>query len=712
MIEVKRPELLNASLGVVSMLHPTKGTLKLSMDDVSEATLTLEDKAESIAMHQWVKIYNQLGFVGYFRRTSRGRNIGNENSYTLKHGIDILQDSIWDAETDFTGTKTEFITAILNKQTSLINGVKPWVLGSCADTSSVTKEIKYDNLMELLKGVVDEGGGYYLSYNQSVWPWQVSLVAKPSNVESEFRLERNMERCQIKDNDAELCTRLILNINKMVKDNDLSIPNLDIDQNASIYRTYNNTTAQANYGIIVKTADIDVTQDTFPSGPFPEADAFAADFLARRAEPMLQVEIDGLTLKGITGSDWDESKIATQVRVALPDYATAIAERCVTVTYPDLFANPERVTVSLANALPTFTRSMSKTQTTVTQQSKTSRSSARQAKSFDQHFKLTDDSGNVLQQAGMHLDANGLLVYADDNVNMVGARFNVQADKIGMVVGTNSQGNYIKAGEIALSINATTGQSLALINADHINISATSTVHTLAGEVEVDSSGNFIIKNGAGLRVRKTVSGHDAEFGIYDENNLTAGVVATIVNGQTSTHILGSSIYIGNNTTVATWISGKTYLDDVTANYISGKIATLSNVNVKQLTLTNNGYISLPIDGGQINVTGANCYDTIKNLRIRYNENTDTYTLQKVIWGTNAWSDVGSFERGGGGDVDDIELYANGQSDIVLSQSEPQGVELSKLVAKILTAIDYGYWVQFPATLKNVGGTKYYKMKF
>ena len=163
MIEVKRPELLNASLGVVSMLHPTKGTLKLSMDDVSEATLTLEDKAEAIAMHQWVKLYNQLGFVGYFRRTSRGRNIGNENSYTLKHGIDILQDSVWDDETTFEGTKTEFLTALLNKQTSLINGVKPWVLGSCADTSSVTKDINYDNLMDLFRGAAEEGGGYYFT---------------------------------------------------------------------------------------------------------------------------------------------------------------------------------------------------------------------------------------------------------------------------------------------------------------------------------------------------------------------------------------------------------------------------------------------------------------------------------------------------------------------------------------------------------------------
>ena len=39
-----------------------------------------------------------------------------------------------------------------------------------------------------------------------------------------------------------------------------------------------------------------------------------------------------------------------------------------------------------------------------------------------------------------------------------------------MVVGTNSGGNYIKAGEIALAINQSTGQSEALINADKIVI--------------------------------------------------------------------------------------------------------------------------------------------------------------------------------------------------------------------------------------------------
>lgn len=506
MTEVKRPILLGVDeygnqLADQTMLHPAKGTLKLQMEDVSECTLTLEDKAESIGMHRWVKIWNTLGFVGFFRRTSKGRNIGTDNSYTLRHGIDILQDSIWDAEETFAGTKTQFLTAILNKQTQLIQGPgdssprKPWVLGSCADSGNVKKDIKYDNLMDLFEGCVEQGGGYYFTYNMNVWPWQVSLVAKPDTVASEFRLDRNMEKCQIKDNDSELCTRLVLSVNKMVKDDTLSgetADGSDVNQNATVVRTYNNSTAQSNYGIIVKTADIDVENDTFPNGPFPEADAWAADFMARRAEPMLQVEIDGAVLKGVTGDDWDETKIATKVQVALPDYATAIAERCVTITYPEMYGDKDRITVSLANALPTYTKSMATTQKQVTRNTRSGRASARQAKNFVQHFQITDKTGKVLQQAGMKLDANGMLVYADDNVNMVGARFNVQADKIGMVVGTNQDGNYIKAGEIALEINKE--GSTARINANRIIIGSSGSTTTLNDCMTLESTGIKIKK--------------------------------------------------------------------------------------------------------------------------------------------------------------------------------------------------------------------------
>ena len=670
MIDVKRPELLDASLGVVSMLHPSNGSLKLNMDGPSEATLTLEDKAESIPMHGWVKMYNQLGFVGIFRRISRNRTITSDNTYNLKHGIDILQDSIWDEETTFTGTKTEFLTAILNKQTQLINGVKPWTLGSCADTSTVKKDISYDNLLDLFTGAAEQGGDYYFSYDQSSFPWTVSLVAKPSEVASEFRLNRNIDRCRINDNDSELCTRLILNVNKMVKDTELSSltgDSTDVDQNESVYRTYNNSAAQENYGVIVKTADIDVENDTFPSGPFPEADAWAADFLARRAEPLLQIEIDGYVLKGFTGFDWDESRIATKVRVALPDYATAIEERCVTINYTSLYGDPDKVTVSLANALPTYTSSFTATQETVKSTAKTSRSYGRQAESFDQHFKITNKAGDVLKQAGMHLDANGLLVYADDNEKMVGAKFEVQANKIGMVVGTyDTGGNYIKVAEIATAVN-NAGEGIALINADHVNISATTTAHTLAGEIEYDSQGRLVIKNAGGLYVEKTEQGVTSYFGVWDKGELTGGVMAQQINGQTVTKIRGDRVVLGTNENSTTTINGFLEADTISGTSIlriTKNTYVSENLYAKDVHIGTSGNRALVFDPGHsessvsINRSMANEMNKTTQLRVKVvSDGGDNYKVLYLPIGVSSylpspsyssytgWMDAGSFSK-------------------------------------------------------------------
>lgn len=470
-MSVKLPVLLNGSMQESAILYPTKGVLKINASGVSEAQLTLADKSTSIPMHGWVKLWNQNGFVGIFRRTSRNNNITVDKSVTLRHGIDILNDSVWEAQEDFTGTLTEYLTAILNHQTSLIKGVKPWVLGSCAKTASVAKSINYDNLMDLLQGTVDEGEDYYFSYDQTVWPWQISLVAKPSGVLSEFRLNRNIEKCKISDNDSELCTRLILNVNKTIESAD---PDTQTETK-SVWRVYNNAAGQAAYGIITKTADIDVTQDTLPGGPFPEADAWAAAFFAKRAAPQLQIQIDGLVLKKITGLNWDESRICELCRVALPEYAESIEQRVVTISYPDLYGTPERISVSLANVLPSYTNSLNDLARQTSVLASENRYTERIESSFSKRFAIYDKQGNILRQAGMELDANGALIYSDDRENMVGARFNLQADMVGMVVGTNPTGNhFIKAGEIALSINSQTGQSAVKISANMVDINGSS----------------------------------------------------------------------------------------------------------------------------------------------------------------------------------------------------------------------------------------------
>lgn len=539
-MSVKLPVLLDSSMQESAILYPAKGSLKIKASGVSEAQLTLADKSTTIPMHGWVKIWNQNGFVGVFRRTSRNNNITIDKSVTLRHGIDILNDSIWQAQEDFTGTLSEYLTAILNHQTALINGVKPWVLGSCAKTASVAKSINYNNLMDLLQGAFDEGEDYYFTYDQTVWPWQINLVAKPAGVLSEFRLNRNIERCKISDNDSELCTRLVLNINKTVESTD---PDTQTE-NQSVWRIYNDVAGQAAYGIVTKTADIDVTQDALPGGPFPEADAFAAAFFAKRAAPQLQIQIDGLVLKKITGLNWDESRICELCRVVLPEYAESIEQRVVTISYPDLYGTPERISVSLATVLPSYTNSLNDLARQTSVLSSENRTTERIESTFSKRFTIYDKQGDILRQAGMELDATGALIYADDRPNMVGARFNLQADMVGMVVGTNPDGNhFIKAGEIALSINSQTGQSAVKISGDMVDINASQTL--VINAARIDINGIVTALRSYDVAVSKLTAGSASITGDLTVNgNLN---VATLI----ATAFTTGTFYMGGH--YATW---------------------------------------------------------------------------------------------------------------------------------------------------------------
>ena len=117
------------------------------------------------------------------------------------------------------------------------------------------------------------------------------------------------------------------------------------------------------------------------------------------------------------------------------------------------------------------------------------------------------------------------------------------ANKISMVVGTYNGGYRIKAGEITLAINDA-DESIAYIASDHVNISATTDFHSLAGDIEHDADGRLVLKNAGGVYVRKTESGVTSYYGVWDEGNLTGGVIVDKVNGQTTTYISGDKINI------------------------------------------------------------------------------------------------------------------------------------------------------------------------
>ena len=155
-------------------------------------------------------------------------------------------------------------------------------------------------------------------------------------------------------------------------------------------------------------------------------------------------------------------------------------------------------------------------------------------------------------------------------------------NEIGMVVGRRSGDLYIKAGQIVLAINKSgeTGQyeSTAWINADHVNISGTSTVYTLAGDLEHDASGKLVIKNAAGLYIER----NSALLGVWDKGNLTGSVMVQQINGQSTVKISGDKVDINGSSIVIDAdridISGILTTDNIAT--VIGQITTLYCQNI------------------------------------------------------------------------------------------------------------------------------------
>ena len=117
-------------------------------------------------------------------------------------------------------------------------------------------------------------------------------------------------------------------------------------------------------------------------------------------------------------------------------------------------------------------------------------------------------------------------------------------NQIGMVIKKKNGRDYIDAAAIALSINEWDESTTAYINADHVNISATNNAQLLAGAMMMDASGNLVIKEGAGLYVQHTSGGSVAKFGVWDDGNITSGIIVSKINGETSTVIKANYIDI------------------------------------------------------------------------------------------------------------------------------------------------------------------------
>lgn len=365
------------SSGVIAeagRLHPVGSlNITLNMLPLSRVAMTLAESDLDLAMHDFVEVYNQNGSVGVYRVSKITNTYRKERKIELSHGLDVFSDAHFAVIEDYSGTVAGFLARIIAAQTQMIGGVKCWQLGTCADTNAWSKEIRYDNLMTCLTDIAKKEEDYMFTFDQSTFPWTLNFVRREDAFASEFRLRRNTSSCSVAVDDADLCTRLYVSA---TDDSDDESSSGGISEG---YYTFNDTAAQAVYGIVAKT--VGVNTNDFASAAALEA--WAADYFSRHNSPTVQISIDGMELNRLTGESIDEMHIGKMCRVALPEYDTVFNERIVSVTYTDALRLPTSISVSLANKRETAEdafATISNTASSASAAASSARSSSKSAK--------------------------------------------------------------------------------------------------------------------------------------------------------------------------------------------------------------------------------------------------------------------------------------------------------------------------------------------
>ena len=234
-----------------------------------------------------------------------------------------------------------------------------------------------------------------------------------------------------------------------------------------------------------------------------------------------------------------------------------------------------------------------------------------------------DEHGNILNQAGMEIDPEtGVLIYAEGKDNMIGSMFHVQKNMIESEVHNREQ----EGAELSSRITQTA-------NAISLEVSERKSADAgLSGRITVEAS-----------KITQIVEA------VGEDGQVTAASIVLAINdaGESEAHIDANKVYIGDDKST-TVIAGKCELSDVTAQYIAGKIATLSVLNVAAISATgnistSNGYIMAPYYYMGVSGNAVNMASAVRLMQIVQSGNT--YTLQKQDFDDDDWVDVGSFSR-------------------------------------------------------------------
>ena len=323
--------LSRGSLTQTGRFAPETFALNLS-ERGSTATITYGIGKVSLTVGDWLQDDTDPG-DGIVWRVKTIDTQFNTNTVTvqLEDLINSLNDQLLNGEVkpaDITGdtgattcTARQAIEYILDKQGA-------WELDDF-DYESVSNPYNFngDSLKAAIETVSASLTDPVWSYDFSAYPFKLSITQLSDGIDSEMRMSRNISTLKVSVDRSRMYTRFY------------PIGKNNLRPDAPQYYEKNVST----YGLVEKT-ETDETQDTKE-----KLAAWAEERLNAHAEPIVTVTVSGLDLSEATGEDLDRFTIGKKCRVPLPAFGTTITEKVTKLSWRDKLADPESVTVTLAN---------------------------------------------------------------------------------------------------------------------------------------------------------------------------------------------------------------------------------------------------------------------------------------------------------------------------------------------------------------------------
>lgn len=531
-------------------------TMQLTLAErQSTASITAGPDAPAIKVGDWMQDDTDPGSGTVWRVKSIDTDY-NKNTRTiqLEHIINTLRDAIMFGEVTTAmlggGDARKAVQYVLGRQSD-------WVLGVFGyDGVNNDYSFNGDTLLAALETIDGTLVDPFWTLNTTVYPFRLSIRPLNEDVDSEMRMDRNIQTARMTVDVSKMYTRFY----------PIGADNLHISGN---YVQKNTGT----YGVISRVeTDQSITSE-------PALREWAKNKLRRHCEPTVSVSVTGYDLADATGESLDRLRVGRVCRIPLPEYGTTIQSHIKRIVYKDKIANPENVTVTIANDREDATRILSRVlNESSTPGGRGGRTSAKKAEEDHAWFVDTTDHVGMVAEAvagpgadkdwsrvsriiadgnGLHMEvkkAQGDIVECQSNIE-------VHEDFIDLTTKAIGEDGKITAATIATSINK--NGSNALISADHISLSGNVTV---GGTMRI--SGNDLI---VGRNIQTSLSGGYVQSNsvkLVGGSSAQGANVVTLNAGNMSTAVQNVKIS-GNEMTLTLFNGQKVNFSKATS--LSGK---------------------------------------------------------------------------------------------------------------------------------------------